>query len=902
MQSLSDLHGFARVPLLVYTCSETVTRMHREWNWILCVVIVGLCLIPAGRAAEGKPAPCDNTEKGDDCTCLKALWPCSAGKYCPEQGQSFDCPKGYYCPQHSAEPTICCAGYYCPSPSEIKRCKSGHFCKKGQVEPFKCGWTERCPEGTSEPQEIGMYGLLTVVSVLLAAASSCKDKYYHQKTEARKERQKRLMKEWKRKTSEVSNDAQENLNPLTPGVFSNNNQTGGIEMKSFQAGGAEVAKQIPAKKVRGYSIRFENLGVSLPDGNKILSGVSGALEPGRTTAVMGPSGAGKSTFINVLSNKVERSEGRIEVDGKFRPDGLAQYRTVFGFVPQEDVMLRQFSPYYNITFSAKYRLPNNISNTKRREKVTKTLKALGLLHVQNEVIGDERQRGISGGQRKRVNIGLELVNDCGILFLDEPTSGLDSSSAMDICQTLRKTAEDEGITIAAILHQPRYEIFNTFNDLLLLGEGGRTIYSGPTDGILKYLRSIGFHPPMYTNPADYISDVSSGRVYREGSEYFSPETESYFPAKLLPNIWKLHKENELTEDSIKKLEAKYKHSKSVPGISDWNTESDDEGSKLHRLVRKYYREYCSELNSQFRNFKDSFCRRKLRKTPGCLKMFMICFTRAFKGVVHSIGRFFAENMLHFFVGFFLGIIASENADVYIGPLSESMQEELCPFVLKGTCRNPLIDGFQQLGMFVSWGVSFAGAAVASNTFGPEETNYWREVSSGLYTLPYFLAKCAVDILRIGLAAAVFEVAFFAAYTSIIDVLRLYAIVVLLYFNGFQIGYFLTTLVGVRLSPLVALVVTLLSSAILSGFAIRLPQISSSWIWLFQMSYARWGIEAYYILSVEPYQYFDLQPGLDNFGYDMSEFDPSLKNMAVVGAGWCCLAFLLMVVRHLDKKR
>eukprot|EP01138_Halocafeteria_seosinensis_P002084 gb/GECG01002133.1/.p1 GENE.gb/GECG01002133.1/~~gb/GECG01002133.1/.p1 ORF type:complete len:232 (+),score=12.50 gb/GECG01002133.1/:1-696(+) len=231
-----------------------------------------------------------------------------------------------------------------------------------------------------------------------------------------------------------------------------------------------------------------------------------------------------------------------------------------------------------------------------------------------------------------------------------------------------------------------------------------------------------------------------------------------------------------------------------------------------------------------------------------------------------------------------------------------MQDNLCPFVLKSDCRNPQVDGFQQLGMFTCWGVSFAGAAVASNTFGPEETNYWREVAAGLYTLPYFVAKCCVDILRIAIAALVFEVAFFAAYSSVINGFYFYALVFLLYFNGFNIGYFLTTLVGVRLSPLVALVLTLLSSAVLSGFAVRLPDVSSQWSWIMQMSYARWGIEAYYILSVDPYDYFNLQPGLDSFGYDMSNLDISLVFMAVIGVVWSILAFLLMVVRHLDKKR
>jgi ABC-type multidrug transport system ATPase subunit len=130
---------------------------------------------------------------------------------------------------------------------------------------------------------------------------------------------------------------------------------------------------------------------------------------------------------------------------------------------------------------------------------------LGLSHVRFSPIGDESTRGISGGQRKRVNVGIELAGDPSVLLLDEPTSGLDASASKAICESLRKLA-DIGLTIIAVIHQPRYEIFTLyvnkfmcvlivrFDKVLLLGKG-RTVYFGPTSDVEQYFENVGFQCP-----------------------------------------------------------------------------------------------------------------------------------------------------------------------------------------------------------------------------------------------------------------------------------------------------------------------------------------------------------------------------------------------------------------------
>ena len=150
-------------------------------------------------------------------------------------------------------------------------------------------------------------------------------------------------------------------------------------------------------------------------------------------------------------------------------------------------MMRMLTVKENLTLSAMLRLPAHWSNIRKRQFVGATLDILGLHSIRHSIIGDETERGISGGQRKRVNIGLEMVADPTVLFLDEPTSGLDSTSSMEVCDALGKIAS-LGVTVVTVIHQPRYEIFTAFDDVLLLGKGGRTVYLGPSDDALEYVK------------------------------------------------------------------------------------------------------------------------------------------------------------------------------------------------------------------------------------------------------------------------------------------------------------------------------------------------------------------------------------------------------------------------------
>ena len=185
------------------------------------------------------------------------------------------------------------------------------------------------------------------------------------------------------------------------------------------------------------NISFRGLGLVLPSGVCVLKGVTGHFDSGCVSAIMGPSGAGKTTLLNVLAGKATygRMIGSIflnEVEGSVK-----EYSPVVGFVPQDDIMIRELTVCENLEYYATMRLPPGTTTAHIRQVVDDTIEVLGLVHVQRSAIGDETTRGISGGQRKRVNVGMEMVSQPSLLFLDEPTSGLDSTTSYDLVRALQ---------------------------------------------------------------------------------------------------------------------------------------------------------------------------------------------------------------------------------------------------------------------------------------------------------------------------------------------------------------------------------------------------------------------------------------------------------------------------------
>eukprot|EP00475_Leptophrys_vorax_P015691 TRINITY_DN21992_c0_g1_i1.p1 TRINITY_DN21992_c0_g1~~TRINITY_DN21992_c0_g1_i1.p1 ORF type:complete len:674 (-),score=211.74 TRINITY_DN21992_c0_g1_i1:46-2067(-) len=242
---------------------------------------------------------------------------------------------------------------------------------------------------------------------------------------------------------------------------------------------------------------------------EILKGVSGTLRPGRLTAIMGSSGAGKTTLLNVISGRLTGAIAGSNLSGSIMLNGVEvskhDVKHHSAYVLQEDVFYETLTPYELLLFSARLRLPQTISDADKIARVEQVLKELGLEGVRNTMIGgvSVKGRGLSGGEKKRLSIGVELITNPSILFLDEPTTGLDSLTAFHVIDTVRKMAHLGNRTVVCTIHQPSSEIFELFDDLILM-VNGHLIYSGPAKAAVPYFASQGFRCPEYSNPADYF--------------------------------------------------------------------------------------------------------------------------------------------------------------------------------------------------------------------------------------------------------------------------------------------------------------------------------------------------------------------------------------------------------------
>lgn len=263
----------------------------------------------------------------------------------------------------------------------------------------------------------------------------------------------------------------------------------------------------------GLTFDFENLSVSTRTGQRILQDITGSIPRGSYWGIMGPSGAGKSTLVNVLMGQTRASSGTIKINGWAKATTM-EYRKVIGYVPQDDILVPELTVRENILHSARCRLPAQWKDQSIQAHVDALIGCLQLSHVQDSQVGDVNRPGISGGQRKRVSIGIELVAAPRAIFLDEPTSGLDATSAASIMRLLKGISR-LGVTMIATVHQPREQIFDGFDQVLLLAQGGRMVYSGPTRGIEEYFEGMGFQFPLRANPADTLMDIITG----DGAQY-----------------------------------------------------------------------------------------------------------------------------------------------------------------------------------------------------------------------------------------------------------------------------------------------------------------------------------------------------------------------------------------------
>ncbi|MQL78829.1 hypothetical protein Taro_011257 [Colocasia esculenta] len=247
---------------------------------------------------------------------------------------------------------------------------------------------------------------------------------------------------------------------------------------------------------------------------QLLRGVTGAFRPGVLTALMGVSGAGKTTLMDVLAGRKTGGyiEGDIRISGY--PKNQETFARISGYCEQTDIHSPQVTVRESLIYSAFLRLPKEVSKEEKMAFVDEVMELVELDNLKDGLVGLPGVTGLSTEQRKRLTIAVELVANPSIIFMDEPTSGLDARAAAIVMRTVRNTV-DTGRTVVCTIHQPSIDIFEAFDELLLMKRGGQVIYSGPlgrhSHKIIEYFESIPGVPKIKDkyNPATWMLEASS---------------------------------------------------------------------------------------------------------------------------------------------------------------------------------------------------------------------------------------------------------------------------------------------------------------------------------------------------------------------------------------------------------
>ena len=270
-----------------------------------------------------------------------------------------------------------------------------------------------------------------------------------------------------------------------------------------------------SEKTTPLSITYHNLNyqVEIPNSGfckgtspkHVLHNLNGHFPHG-IHAIMGPTGCGKTTLLDSLCGRKDPVglSGTILIGNSRQPKN---FRQVCGYVAQDDVIMATLTVRENLAFSIDCR--TNYNEQEKKTIIDQTLKELGLTDVADKMVGNHITRGVSGGERKRCAIGMELVVKPSIIFLDEPTTGLDATTAFQVIEILQKLAVSTKRVIIMSIHQPRYSIYKLFDSITLLALG-RTSFQGTPDEAFDFFKKHNYECPKHYNPADHFLDVING--------------------------------------------------------------------------------------------------------------------------------------------------------------------------------------------------------------------------------------------------------------------------------------------------------------------------------------------------------------------------------------------------------
>ncbi|KAL8141534.1 hypothetical protein V2J09_014566, partial [Rumex salicifolius] len=868
---------------------------------------------------------------------------CDPYKYKLPQGQpNHTCGGAYFWADiKSSREVFCSAGSYCPTTVQKIECSRGHYCRTGSTYEERCLKMTDCDRGSTK-QNLTPYGILLIgaVSIILLFIYNCSDRIItikerrqakSREAAARSARETVQTRErWKSAKDAAKKHAvglqtsltrtfsrkksgkqtgSENLKPSGLGKTGTNSGLASahntdvtemvheIEKRPDEAEGItnlEIGdmntKKTKAKKLNTRSqifkyaygqiekekamheinsnltfsgvismgnntnvevrkrplieVDFKDLTLSLKGKDKhLLRCVSGKICPGRVSAVMGPSGAGKTTLLSALTGKATGCTviGTIHINGK--DESIHSYKKIIGFVPQDDIVHGNLTVEENLWFSAKCRLSADLPKEEKVLVVERVIEALGLQHVRDSLVGTVEKRGISGGQRKRVNVGLEMVMEPSLLILDEPTSGLDSSSSQLLLRALRREAL-EGVNICMVVHQPSYTLFSMFDDLILLAKGGLIVYLGSAKKVEDYFAGLGIIVPERVNPPDHFIDILEG-ITKPSSD---------FNYKELPIKWMIHNGYPIPPNLYHDLGLKDPTSVGENNLEDSSNRS---GGRLSFIGDLWQDLKCLVILKGEQIQSNLFPAQDLsnRTTPGVFTQYRYFLGRLGKQRLREAGIQFVDYLILLLAGVCLGILAKVSDETFGGAAL------LCKIA-------------------------------ALRSFSLDKLHYWRESSSGMSSLAFFMAKDTIDNFNTFIKPLVYLSMYYFFNSPRSSFKENYAVTVCLVYCVTGIAYAFAIVFepgSAQLwSVLIPVVMTLIAT-----------QEKGNWLLYYVESicYPKWALEAFVLANAQRYYGVWLITrcgALYKSGYNVNDFGICLTILLATGVISRIIAFNFMI--------
>ncbi|KAG6769791.1 hypothetical protein POTOM_025453 [Populus tomentosa] len=596
-------------------------------------------------------------------------------------------------------------------------------------------------------------------------------------------------------------------------------------------------------------VAFKDLTLTLKGKKKhLMRCVTGKIMPGRVSAVMGPSGAGKTTFLSALAGKATgcTMTGSVLINGK--NESIHSYKKIIGFVPQDDIVHGNLTVEENLRFSARCRLSADMPKADKVLVIERVIEALGLQTVRDSVVGTVEKRGISGGQRKRVNVGLEMVMEPSLLILDEPTSGLDSSSSLLLIRALRREAL-EGVNICMVVHQPSYALFKMFDDFILLAKGGLTVYHGSAKKVEEYFAGLGITVPERVTPPDHYIDILEGIV----------KTNSNVTHEQLPIRWMLHNGYPVPPDMLHYADSIGATSSGLNSSAAESTEQSFAGDLWADVVSnvELHRDHIERNYLKSKDLSN-------RRTPGVSRQYRYFVGRICKQRLREARLQAVDYLILLLAGACLGTLAKADDETF---------------------------GF--LGYtYTVIAVSLLCKIAALRSFTQDKLHYWRESESGISSLAYFLSKDTIDHFNTIVKPLVYLSMFYFFNSPRSTFADNYVVLLCLVYCVTGIAY----IFAIYFAPGPAQLWSVLLPVVLTLVANQ-EQDSILVRHLGYLCYPKWAMEAFVIANAERYSGVWLITRCNSLrenGYDLGHWGLCLQLLILTGILSRFAAYFLLV--------